>query len=130
MKIAARLILFLAACLIGGCLSRPSVVRESFAFSTPAAASNAGPASGPVLAVRRISVSPPFDSLMFNYRTGVSSYERDPYAGFLASPADCLAEPVRAWLRNSGMFSVVTEPESALKPDLEMDISVGQLYGD
>lgn len=115
--------------LLGGCLSRPSLVKESFAFAIPPAP-NATTTSGPVLGIRRIFVAPPFDSQSLTYRTGANSYERDPYAGFLASPDDSLAEPLRDYLRNSGLFRAVTEPDSNLTPNLELEVTVSQLYGD
>lgn len=121
-------ILSLAA-LLGGCLSRPSLVRESFAFAIPPA-SNAPATNGAVLAIRRIFVAPPFDSQSLTYRTGDYSYERDPYAGFLASPDESLAEPLRAYFRNSGSFGVVTEQDSGMTRNVTMDITASQLYGD
>ena len=114
---------------VTGCLSRPSLVKESFAFAIPPA-SNAPAEMGRVIGIRQISVAAPFDTQPLTYRTGNDSYERDSYAGFLVSPEQSLAEPVRAYLRNSGYFSMVTEPRSAQTPDVEFEISVPQLYGD
>lgn len=121
--------LFLTAVLLGGCLSRPSLVKETFAFATPAATQNTS-GEGPVLDIRQIFIAPQFDNQSFTYRTGEFSYERDPYAGFLVAPEESLAEPIRAYFRNSGLFRVVAEPDSHLKADIEMEISVPQLYGD
>ena len=112
-----------------GCLSRPNLVRQSFAFPPPAPA-KVRESNGPVLAVRRIYVAPPFDDLQMTYRTGAFSYERDPYAGFLAAPAESLAETVRAGLRDTGAFREVDEPGSLEKPELEAEIDVLALYGD
>jgi len=75
-------------------------------------------------------VAAPFDSQSFIYRTGEFSYERDPYAGFLVPPEESLAEPLRGYLRNSSLFREVTEPGSAIAPDILGEISVTQLYGD
>ncbi|HXT11499.1 MAG TPA: ABC-type transport auxiliary lipoprotein family protein [Candidatus Angelobacter sp.] len=122
-------ILLLGAVALGGCLSRPNLVKETFAFSSPKA-STAETNEGPVIGIRQISVAPQFDGQSFTYRTGELSYERDPYAGFLVSPEESLAEPLREELRNSGAFRAVTEPDSQLKPDVELEISVPQLYGD
>jgi cholesterol transport system auxiliary component len=113
-----------------GCLSRKPLNKESFAFNIPEANPHATSTNAPVLTVRQISVMPPFDSPSLTYRTGEFSYERDPYAEFLASPAASLGEPLRALLRNTGKFSTVTEPESALRSNLDLEVSVTQLYGD
>lgn len=121
--------IFLLAALMGGCLSRPSLVKQSFAFAAPPA-SNATATNGPVVGIRRITVASPFDSQALTYRTGANSYERDPYAGFLTSPDESLAEPLRGYLRNSGSFRAVTEPESEVVPEVQLEITVSQLYGD
>jgi ABC-type uncharacterized transport system auxiliary subunit len=59
-----------------------------------------------------------------------SSYEQDPYAQFLVPPADDLEEPLRGYLGDTGRFQAVTESGSALKPNLLVEVSVRQLYGD
>jgi len=112
-----------------GCLSKPSLVREAFTFATPPV-SNAPARTGPVVSIGKISVAAPFDAQALTYRTGNDSYERDPYAGFLVLPEESLAEPVRAYLRNSGDFSAVTESGSSQSSDITLEISVPQLYGD
>ena len=85
------LLLILAGLVLSGCLSRPSVVKEAFAFSAAPAPARPGPGQGPVLAIRPVGVAPPFDSQSFNYLTGPSSYERDFYAQFLVPPGEALA---------------------------------------
>lgn len=122
-------ILILLALVLGGCLSRPSLVKETFAFATPPASPNASK-EGPVLGIRQIFIAAQFDNQSFTYRTGKFSYERDPYAGFLVTPEESLGEPIRAYFRNSGLFRAVAEPDSQIKPDIELEISVPQLYGD
>lgn len=123
------LILFLGIVLLGGCLSKPSLVRETFAIVTPPRSAGI-PANGPVLTVQRILVMPPFDSASLTYRTGEFSYERDPYAVFLDSPASSFSQPIHAWLQNSGLFSVVAGAESPVRANLGMEVSIEQLYGD
>ena len=127
---AAAMLVVMAMALLAGCLSRPSLVKESFTFASPVV-SNAAPAeTGPVVSITRISVAAPFDTEALTYRTGSDSYERDPYAGFLVLPEESLAEPVRGYLRNSGCFRAVTEAGSAQASDIGLEISVPQLYGD
>ena len=86
--------LFVAAILCG-CASGPRWTRQMFAFSlpsdTPATISNTN-----LVALRRVSISPLFQSRSFTYRTAENSYEQDPYAGFLIPPEQALAESIRA----------------------------------
>src|SRR5689334_7681965 len=44
-----------------GCLSRQPLVKQSFALAIPSVASNAPVATDRVLAVRRVTIEPPFD---------------------------------------------------------------------
>lgn len=129
MKRLAQRAVLLGAVLVGGCLSRPNLVRDSFTFAIPPSSENPS-APGPQLAVRRILVASPFDGQALTYRTGTFSYERDPYANFLASPAEILIEPVCQYLRNSGSFRGVAEPSSTLTAEVQVEIVVSQLYGD
>lgn len=122
-------VLLISAFLLGGCLSRPSLEKQSFAFAVPPASENT-PATGPELGVRRIQVASPFDSQSLTYRTGPFSFERDPYAQFLAAPDQILIAPVCQYLRNSGLFRRVAEPNSGVTPEVELEIVVLQLYGD
>jgi hypothetical protein len=122
--------LVLGAFLLTGCLSKKPLNKQSFAFTIPEATSHTTATDAPVLTLRQITVMPPFDSPSLTYRTGEFSYERDPYAVFLVSPAESLSEPIRALLRNTGKFSAVADPESSLHGALDLEISVTQLYGD
>src|SRR5512133_3403497 len=85
--------------LVNGCLSRPPLVKQSFAFALPSVVSNTPAASNRVLAIRSLTVEPPFDGPSLIYRTGEFSYERDSYANFLVSPAQSLVVPVREYFR-------------------------------
>lgn len=129
MKWLRSCVLVLGIAVLGGCLSRPNLARQSFTFAMPPT-TNARATNGPILGIRRIVVASPFNTQELTYRTGPFSYERDPYAGFLVSPAESLAEPLRGYLRDSGSFHVVTEPDSELAPNVELEITVSQIYGD
>jgi hypothetical protein len=123
---------FLLACVCGltGCLSRPAMNKQTFAFSAPAIAGTNVVASDRVLGIRNLQIAAPFEGRPLVYRTGEFSYVRDPYAEFLESPAEELMVPVRGGLRGSGNFNAVVESGSALKPDTLVEISVSQLFGD
>ena len=116
--------------LLTGCLSKPALVEQSFAFQTPAMA---GPAPGKGtgnLVVPPVEVSPLFASQALVYRIGPNEYETDPYARFLVPPDQSLTIPIRGDLANSGLFSNVIGPESLLKPDKVLQVHVTELYGD
>jgi len=123
---------FLLACVCGltGCLLRPALNKQTFAFSTPAISATNVVASDRVLGIRNLQIAAPFEGRSLVYRTEEFSYVRDPYAEFLESPSDELMTPVRGWFRGSGDFSAVVEAGSALKPDTLVEISVSQLFGD
>jgi cholesterol transport system auxiliary component len=132
-RLAANIfIAFLLACVCGltGCLSRPALNKQTFAFSAPAIAATNAVASGHVLGIRNLQIAAPFEGRSLIYRTGEFSYVCDPYAEFLVSPAEELMTPVRGWLRGDRNFSALVEAGSALKPDTLVEISVSQLFGD
>jgi len=121
--------LLLAAGIVVGCGSHPKWKRQAFAFSLPAAPPTTN-AQTHVVALSRVSISPLFQSRSFTYRKAENTYEQDPYAGFLVPPERALAEPIRAWMRASGVFGRVLEPGSGLTATLVAEVSVNQLYGD
>jgi len=123
---------FLLACICGltGCLSRPAMNKQTFAFGVPTISVTNVVASNRVLGIRNLQIAAPFDGRSLVYRTGEFSYVRDPYAEFLEPPAEELMTPVRECLRGNGDFSAVVEIGSALKPDTLVEISVSQLFGD
>jgi len=121
--------IFLAAAILCSCASSPAWKRRAFAFSLPADPPSAN-AQTNIVVLHRVSISPLFQSRSFTYRTAENSYEQDPYAGFLVAPERALAEPVRAWMRASGLFGRVVEPGSGLTPNLVAEVSINELYGD
>ncbi len=122
-------ILAAAAAILSGCASDPAWKRRAFAFSSPTDPP-ATIARTNIVALNRVSISPLFQSRSFTYRTAENTYEQDPYAGFLIPPARALAEPIRAWMRTSGVMGRVVEPGSGLTPTLVAEVFVNELYGD
>src|ERR1051326_1688722 len=118
-----------AAAILCGCASGPAWKRQAFAFSLPPNPPAANARTN-IVALNRVSISPRFQSRSFTYRTAENSYEQDAYAGFLVSPERALAEPIRAWMRDSGVFGRLVEPGSGLEPDLVAEASINELYGD
>jgi ABC-type uncharacterized transport system auxiliary subunit len=115
---------------LAGCLSKPALRRQTFAFQIPPTAAPTESKGQSVLAIRSCEVAPTFASRSLAYRTGQDAYELDPYAGFLIQPAAAVEIPVRAYLRNSGAFKDVVELGGAFAPDVLLDVRVSELYGD
>jgi ABC-type uncharacterized transport system auxiliary subunit len=112
-----------------GCASSSKWKAEEFALSLP----DAPPAMNAptnIFALNRVSLSPLFQSRAFTYRMSESAYGHDPYASFSVAPEHALAVPIRAWMRQSGVFGRVVEPGSGLTPGVVAEVSVSQLYGD
>jgi len=125
-----RAIFFITVCLLTGCLARPHMDKQSFIFAPPSIAAPKAGSGSRVLGIRTLQVAEPFEGRSFVYRTGDSSYDRDPYAEFMVHPAEGLVLPISSWFREAGGFSAVVEAGSALKPNTLVEIQVVQLYGD
>jgi uncharacterized lipoprotein YmbA len=115
---------------LSGCLSRPPLKEQTFAFGLPESVATNSAAGGQVLALRKLRIAAPFDNRTLVYRTGDFSYVSDPYAAFLELPEEELIAPLRAGLCRQGDFSTVIGPGSALKADTLLEINVSELYGD
>ncbi|PWU19650.1 MAG: hypothetical protein C5B50_05935 [Verrucomicrobia bacterium] len=134
--------LMMLVAILTGCLSRPNLAPQSFTFSAPDEGAHFPPTgktkdaqkgaqhSNDVLEIKKITVAAPFAGQSFVYRTGDVSFEQDPYAQFLVSPEESLAEPLRECFRKSAKFSAVTEPGSAQRSTLSAELTVNELYGD
>jgi len=120
----------ICALCLAGCLSRPALVRAYFSFASPPPQDPSPTGQAQILGIRGLNVDAPFDSQSFIYRTGPFSFERDPYAEFLVPPARDLLAPVCAHFRRNGSFADVVKPDSALRPNALVEITVTQLYGD
>jgi hypothetical protein len=128
-RIGTLLCLLLAILVCNGCLTRPALRRENFAFQNPPPPQTP-PTSGIIIAVNSVDVSPLFDKNSFTYRTGPVSYESDPYAGFMVPPDQAIAIAMRAHLVASGKFRNVIEPGGMLNGSQSVEAYVSELYGD
>ena len=130
-RITNRLLLLALLSLLSGCLSRPPLHTQTLAFDPPADSVPKGAVrSERVVSIRSLRVAAPFDDRSLVYRVGDFSYDADPYAEFLVTPADSLRPPIRSWMHQSELFGTVVEPGSALKPNTMAEITVLELYGD
>jgi ABC-type uncharacterized transport system auxiliary subunit len=118
------------AFVLSGCLTRPAIKTQTFAFSVPLMVTTNGAPKGRVLSIRTLEIAPPFDGRSLVYRTGDFSYERDPYAEFLSSPAEELVASISGILSANGCFSAVVGMGSAVTPNTLVEINISQLYGD
>jgi uncharacterized lipoprotein YmbA len=119
----------IAAVALSGCGENPVWKRQTFDFNAP----SDPPASATrtnLVVLNRVTISPPFKSSSFIYRTSDDAYEQDPYAGFLAPPERGLGDAIRAWMRKSGSFGNVIEPGSGLEPSVIAEATVTELCGD
>jgi uncharacterized lipoprotein YmbA len=120
--------LLAGAVAMAGCGTNPVWKRQTFAFKTPEMPLAYFQTN--LVALSRVTISPLFQSQSFTYRTAESTYEQDPYAGFLAPPDRLLAEAIRASLRSAGTFGKMVEPGSDLTPSLVVEVSINELDGD
>lgn len=125
---ASALLLLLIALVGNGCLSKPALRTQIFAFQSPPPATDAS--SMGVVMLRSVSVSPVFDNNSFIYRTGPETYEIDPYASFMAAPGQAIGIATRARLLAGGHFRNVVEPGSLVPANQLMEVNVSELYGD
>ena len=122
--------ILVSACALSGCLSKPALHMQTFAFIAPETMAPSNVADARVLGIRNLEIAAPFEGRPIVYRTGDHAYERDPYAAFLDTPAESLLVTIRESLRGTASFSAVTEPGSSLKPNTLVEVRVTRLYGD
>ena len=123
-------LLVISGLAFSGCLSRPPLNKETFAFSAPMPNGSSQTHSGRVLGIKPIRIDSPFNGREIIYRTGEFSYQRNEYAEFLGTPAEQLAGLVGGIMATNGYFSAVVRAGSTARPDTVMEINVSQLYGD
>jgi len=82
------------------------------------------------LIVRRLRISPRFETQSFVYRTDEHAFESDFYNDFLVAPDQLITEEVRDWLRRSGLFLHVLTPDSRADAELVLEGNIVALYGD
>src|SRR5882724_11778771 len=130
LSILFRTTILVFACALSGCLSKPALHRQTFAFTASEAVPTNILATARVLGIRNLQIAAPFEERSLVYRTGDNAYVRDPYAEFLDTPAESLLVTIREWLRDNASFAVVVEPGSYLKPNTFAEIGVTRFYGD
>src|SRR6266850_1648435 len=130
LSILFRTTILVFACALSGCLSKPALHRQMFAFTASEAVPTNILATARMLGIRNLQIAAPFEGRSLVYRTGDNAYVRDPYAEFLDTPAESLLVTIREWLRGTSSFTAVIGPGGSLKPDTLAEIEVTRLYGD
>ncbi len=117
--------------LSSGCLSKPALVKETFALTGPgnAAVPVAKNALAP-LGIKSFSVAPAYENRSFLYRIADETFEQDPYAELLVPPSRLMPNVFRAHLRATGVFKSIIDPGSSFTPVLNAEITVSEFYGD
>ena len=125
----ASLVLAAAA---GGCFSPADQPdnRRFFLLETARPGRLDQPADGPVLAVRRLQLSPRYREKELVYRTSDFAYESDYYNQFLSAAGALIAEQTRLWLSRAGLFAAVVNTGSDVLPTHVIEGNVTALYGD
>ncbi|MCI0428898.1 MAG: ABC-type transport auxiliary lipoprotein family protein [Nitrospiraceae bacterium] len=88
------------------------------------------PATGAVLDVRGLLVSPRFEGKELVYRTGDTRYESDFYSAWFVSPSAMLTQQVRDWLTRARLFEHVVSTSSYLDATHILEGTMTALYGD
>jgi len=118
--------------LLPGCLGvQPSLPeKHTFVLDVSRQSESVPPQSEAVLRIRTFGISPQYEGRGFVYRTGDLSYQSDFYNEFLTSPGSLIAEQVRQWLADSGIFGQVVDFSGQVAPTHILKGKVIDLYGD
>ena len=129
--------LVLCLCAIGlafslGCFSFEKSYPEKRFFVLDTARSEVlkSPAEGPVLRLRKLTISPQYDGKSFVYRRDELCLESDYYNEFFIDTADILGSELKEWLEGAGLFSLVTGSTSHVEAACTLTGNVPALYGD
>jgi len=112
-----------------GCLSKVTIVPESFSIDPPSP-KPAGSPAGVVLALARVEVAPPYSGQSFVYRTGEHGLGRDPYARFAAPPSSLLTAAIRGYLANADFVRDVVAPGALQPAQATVEVAASQLAGE
>jgi len=118
------------AAILTGCLSRPPLKKELFLITDSTQAKTVKPVLGETLGIRHVTLAPQFEGRSLVYRISDTAYEVDPYAEFIIAPDRMIGSLTRQWLRASGLFPDVAEPNSSVVATRWAELQVTEMYGD
>jgi hypothetical protein len=126
----ARRLTLLSVFATAACVSKPNAGSLIFSIDPPPLASKAPAPGARIVSVDRVEVAPEFVGRSLTYRTGIHSFERDPYAVLAASPRDLVLAMLRASLGNADFVRDVVETGGPVTPDFLVEAYVSDLEGD
>lgn len=129
---AAVLSLLALAIVLGGSCSIKQAypTKDYFALDISREGEPKNTGDGKTILVRDFVVSPRYEDKGFVYRIGDLTYETDYYNEFVVPPGVLLGGDLREWLSESGLFALVTDMQSSMRPDSILEGRVTELYGD
>jgi cholesterol transport system auxiliary component len=113
-----------------GCVSKPNLGSQIFAIDPPPLAAKTVAPGARIVAVDRVEAAPEFAGRALTYRTGIHSFERDPFAVLAASPRELVLAVLRTSLGNADFIKDVVETGGPLTPDILVEAYVSDLEGD
>ncbi|MEZ4599715.1 MAG: hypothetical protein R2940_07995 [Syntrophotaleaceae bacterium] len=125
------LLFFLTMPIFCGCvqLERPYPEKTNFVLSTERKTPPGESSGNTVLLVRNFNNSARIKTRSFVYRVGDLEYRSDFYNEFFGSPSDLVTEETTQWLRESGIFGLVTE-DAEPQPTHLLRGRIEALHGD
>jgi ABC-type transport auxiliary lipoprotein component len=126
----ARRLTLLSVLAAAACVSKPNAGSLIFSIDPPPLASKTPALGARIVSVDRVEVAPEFVGRSLTYRTGIHSFERDPYAVLAASPRDLVLALLRTSLGNADFVRDVVETGGPVTPDFLVEAYVSDLEGD
>ncbi len=113
-----------------GCVSKPNAGSQIFAIDPPPLAPKTVAPGARIFSVDRVEAAPEFAGRSLTYRTGIHSFERDPYAVLAAAPRELVLAVLRTSLGNADFVRDVVETGGPLTPDVLVEAYLSDLEGD
>jgi len=112
-----------------GCLGGPALAPKTFSIDPPPPRSTVSTGSV-ILALPRVEVTAPYSGQSLVYSTGEHSFQRDPYAKFVAPPSSLLTAAIRGYLANADFVRDVVAPGDSKLWAATVEVSVNKMEGE
>ncbi len=121
----------LLLCLAAGCsLKQPHAEKHTFALEATRTAAARALSLPAQVQVRPATITPPFDSQAFTYRTSDLGYKNDFYNGFVSPPNALVTARLQSWLNAAKLFHSIVPATSTLPTTHTLETQVLTLHGD
>lgn len=125
------LIVILPALLFSvGCMSRKTIVKDTFLLDVVREDSASQKTSAGIVAVLPFSIAPAFEGRGVVLRIGENQYESDFYNEYFISPSQMIADQTRHWMSESGLFAQVLLPASSVPPTHVLEGHISKMFLD